>query len=105
MRIYIAGPYSRGDVAQNVRRAVDAADRLRNMGHTPFVPHLSHFWHMAHYRTEEDWYAWGLEWLRQCEAVLRLPGESKGGDAEVLEARRLGMEVYHSLNDVPAAIP
>lgn len=41
MFIYIAGPYTKGDVAQNVRNAIYTANSVRAVGHTPFVPHFS----------------------------------------------------------------
>ena len=45
-RIYIAGPYTNGDVAVNVRTAYEAANQLADLGFAPFVPHATHFWHM-----------------------------------------------------------
>jgi len=42
----IAGPYTRGDVAVNVRNAYEVANRLADLGFAPFVPHATHFWHM-----------------------------------------------------------
>jgi hypothetical protein len=45
-RIYVAGPYTKGDVAVNVRNAFEAANRLADVGFAPFVPHATHFWHM-----------------------------------------------------------
>ncbi len=44
--IYIAGPYTLGDVAVNVRNAMMAGLDLMNMGFIPFVPHLSHWLHL-----------------------------------------------------------
>ena len=94
MRVYVAGPYSRGDVAENVRLAVLVADDLLDAGHAPYVPHLTHFWHLLKPREYEDWLRLDLLWLEQCEAVLRLPGESPGADREVARARELGLPVY-----------
>lgn len=97
MRIYIAGPYTKGDVAINVSKAIEAASELLYMGHTPFVPHLSHFWHLVSPQDYEVWTAWGIVWLELCEAVLRLPGESEGADKECAWALAHGMIVYRSL--------
>jgi hypothetical protein len=99
-RIYIASPYSRGDVAANVKRQIDVADILIASGYAPFVPLLSHFQHMIHPRPEEDWKRLDMEWLRGCSAVLRLYGHSPGADAEVIEAERLGIPVYYSLDEL-----
>jgi len=102
MRIYIAGPYTKGDAAINVRNAVWAGNYVAHLGHVPFIPHLTHFWHMM--IPHEDinfWYQQDLEWLKQCQALLRIEGESAGADNEVLVARELGMPVYTSVFDIP----
>ena len=39
--------------------------------------------------------------LEHCDAVLRLPGASKGADQDVAIARRREIPVYHRLDDVP----
>lgn len=93
LRIYVAGPYTKGDVAVNVTTAVRAADSVLRAGHIPFVPHLTHFWHLLEPHDYETWLAYDFEWLRQCDAMIRLPGESVGADREETEARRLGMPV------------
>ena len=100
MRIYIAGPYTKGDQMQNVRTAIDAAEALVVKGHTPFIPHLSAFWHLVAPHPVEFWYAYDLEWLAVCDAVLRLPGDSVGADAEVEVALRTSKPVFMALADV-----
>jgi len=99
-RIYIASPYTKGDPAVNVKRQLDAADEIVGMGGAPFVPLLSHFQHMAHPRPYETWTALDLEWVKLCDAVLRLDGESAGADAEVEYAGSLGIPVFTSLEVV-----
>ena len=39
--------------------------------------------------------------ITRCDAVLRLPGSSKGADEDVRLARELGLNVYEALSDVP----
>ena len=97
MRVYVAGPYTVGDVTQNVRNAIDAADRLLKAGHAPYVPHLSHFWHLVHPGPYAQWAALDLEWVRCCYALVRLPGESAGADREVAFANEVGCLVYFSV--------
>ncbi len=46
-KIYVAGPYTKGDVAVNVRSAFEAANKLADFGFAPFVPHGTHFWHIG----------------------------------------------------------
>ncbi len=98
--IYIAGPYSRGDQVLNVRAAVLAADRLMASGYTPFVPHLSMLWHQIAPKEYEEWVEYDNQWLRKCDAVLRLPGASQGADAESMLAQSLGIPVFHTITDL-----
>jgi hypothetical protein len=93
MRVYIAGPYTKGDVALNVAAAIDAADKLANAGHYPYLPHLTHFWHMLRPRPYREWLKLDAAWIPFCEAVVRLPGESTGADSECAKARLLGIPV------------
>jgi len=39
--------------------------------------------------------------LEKCDAVLRIPGDSRGADIEMAKARELGKLVFESLDDVP----
>jgi hypothetical protein len=96
--IYIASPYTKGDVAVNVRQSLDAADAIAGAGYVVFAPLLTHFWHMVHPRPWEFWVEQDLAWLERCDAVVRLPGESKGADAEVVRARELGLPVFFGLD-------
>lgn len=96
MRVYIAGPIAR-DPLGGTRAAILAASRLVDAGHAPYVPHLSVLWEIVSPRPYEDWIALGLAWVGQCEALIRLPGESPGADREVAEARRLGLPVYEGV--------
>ncbi|MBI5933275.1 MAG: DUF1937 family protein [Chloroflexi bacterium] len=105
MKIYIAGPYTKGDVAQNVKRAISDGDYVARLGHVPFIPHLTHFWHMHHPHEYQFWIEQDLEWLKACDAILRLPGESAGADHEVEVAQQMGMTVYYSVFDIPRQTP
>jgi len=105
MKIYVAGPYTKGDVAINVRAAIYAADYVTSvLGHVAFCPHLTHFWHVI--QPHEDinfWYTYDIEWLKVCDAILRLKGESVGADREVEIAQELGLQVFWSIFDIPKA--
>ena len=96
MRVYIAGPYTKGDVAENVREAINTGDIIALEGHTVFIPHLNHFWHMIHLHSYEFWIKQDEDWLKCCDALVRLPGESIGADIEVKLAERLGIPVFTS---------
>lgn len=97
MKVYIAGPYTEGDVALNVRKAIVAGDAVYKAGHHPFIPHLTHFWHMVCPGPYEQWLAIDLEWLPTCQALVRLPGDSSGADKEEAVAEKLGIPVYYGL--------
>ena len=99
MRIYIAGPYTKGDVAINVRTAMEAGIVLLKEGHAPYVPHLTHFLHLHAPQSYETWTRLDNAYLPYCEALIRLPGESSGADAEVALAQRLSIPVFLGMAD------
>ena len=99
MKVYIAGPYSKGDVAVNVRNAIKAGEDVVAEGHTPFVPHLTHLWHLMSPHKIEYWYELDNTWLLVCDCLIRLPGESSGADAEVALAIKFGKPVYYSVDE------
>lgn len=94
--IFVAGPLSRGLAHVNVVNACWAADRLWSIGLAPFVPHLTATsWALVSpTRPESEWRAWCLAWLTKCDALYRIAGQSSGPDAEVAEAKRLGLPVF-----------
>jgi hypothetical protein len=98
--VYIASPYTKGDVAVNVRESLLVADQLVALGFAPFVPLLSHFWHFLSPKPYETWTALDKEWVLRCDCLLRLPGESSGADAEVALARQKGIRVFHSIAEL-----
>ena len=101
MKIYIAGPYTKGDVAHNVKNAIFAGNQVAERGHTPFIPHLTHFWHLIWPHDYAFWLGQDAVWLVECDAVLRIPGDSVGADQEIEMARGLGKIIYLSLAEVP----
>ena len=101
MRVYIASPYTLGDVEANVAKAIDAATELLDAGFVPYCPLLCHFWHMQRPRPYETWMALDMAWLEVCDCVLRLPGESAGADREVARAAELGKPVYYRASEIP----
>lgn len=100
MKIYIAGPYSK-HMVDGTRNAIYAAETLRKMGHLPFVPHLSLLWDLVCPSPYDEWIAYDLEWLDECDALLRLPGESPGADKEVEFALSRNITIYRSIMEVP----
>jgi len=100
-QIYIAGPYTNGDVAINVREAISAGDYLSRFGWDVIIPHLSHFWHLLFPHPYEFWIEYDIRRLHECDALLRLEGESTGADQEVEIAKEMGIPVYLGLFNVP----
>lgn len=100
MRVYIASPYTKGDVAVNVKRQIDMADELMRKGFAPFWPLHSHFHHLMHPHIYEDWTRLDLEWVLACDAVLRLPGESKGADGEVKFAKENNIPFFFTVSQI-----
>jgi len=100
LRVYVAGPYTKGGEADNVRKAIAAADRLMELGFYPYVPHLTHFWHLLFPHPWEYWMELDKKYLRVCDILLRLPGESRGADEEVGSATRWGIPVVYSMGEL-----
>jgi hypothetical protein len=96
-KIYVAGPYTKGDVAENVHNAIKAANQLADLGFAPFVPHLTHFWHLVMQRPYEFWLELDNQFLPHCDALLRIPGESSGADEECSLAQTLGIPVFQDI--------
>lgn len=116
IRVYLAGPISKGGLAHNVNQATEAFITLAKAGFAPWCPQWSIYAkpvpvlnvspdsvychgtaqgnpQMSH----EDWMGVDLSWVAVSEAVLRLPGESTGADQEVAYARRLGIPVFDGI--------
>lgn len=98
-KVYIAGPYSKGDVAVNVKVAMEAANELIEAGYYPFCPHLSHFLHINHPKPYETWIELDLAYLEVCDVLIRLEGESSGADGEVVHAYKYGIPVFYSIRE------
>lgn len=124
-RVYIAGPISKGCMLHNIQQAEEAFFALARAGLAPWCPHWSVYAKSAVRHevnlsvgpfsfvyasaaaqppgtTHEDWMGVDLPWVRVSDAVLRLPGESVGADAEVVEAVSAGIPVFHTADDVLA---
>ena len=98
--VYIASPYTKGDVAINVRNSILAADELRVFGFLPFCPLFTHFWHFLVPHPYNYWTEMDLEWLNICDVLLRLPGESSGADKEVARMIELKKPVFYNIKSL-----
>lgn len=100
MLIFVASPYSIGNKSRNVGNSMIAGNEILKKGHTPFLPLLSHYWDCIYPKPESVWYAIDRVTLSRCDAVLRLPGESKGADSEVELALMLEIPVYFDIDEI-----
>ena len=97
MLIYIASPYTIGNQENNVLRQLQVAEVLSEHGFYVHCPLLNHHWNKVYPHTENYWLTLDLAILKGCDALLRLPGESKGADIEVNYAKQRGIPVYLDL--------
>ena len=115
MMILIAGPYGSGTdgdpelMRQNLARLEEAAWPIFQAGHIPMIgewvalPVLSSAGASGpgDPLAQQVMYPTAERLLQHCDAVLRLPSESKGADQDVAIARERGLPVYTSLTEVP----
>jgi hypothetical protein len=113
--VLIAGPYQSGTngdpkkIAANRARLESFALPIYQRGHLPMVGE----WmalpiiHAAGGKTEGDevfnayQYPVAHRLLSCCDAVLRIPGESRGADLDVARARRLGLPIFTDVSELP----
>ncbi len=115
MLILIAGPYRSGTgddpakMAANLRRLEAAAWPIFQAGHTPMIGEwvALPIWQNAGGETVGDdlfnaiLHPTARRLIERCDAILRLPGASKGADDDVEQAERLGLPVYYGLAEIP----
>ena len=92
--VYIAGPIT-GDPFGCVRQAASHFDELRAARVAPFMPQLSVLHEMIAPQPYETWLAYDFDVIRNCAALVRLPGHSPGADREVDFANGWGIPVFH----------
>lgn len=115
MMILIAGPYRSGTgddpekMAENLARLEEMSWPIFQKGHVPMIGEWAALpiWHKAGGRKIGDslyetiLHPTANRLLQHCDAVLRLPGPSKGADNDVKIARQRGIPVYHDIQEVP----
>jgi hypothetical protein len=115
MLILISGPYmtgtdgDEGRIMQNLARMEAMALPVYERGHLAIVaewlswPVIRSAGGMDHASPQFTAYQYPVahRLLDMCDAVLRIPGESRGADQECDLARSIGKAVYTSLEDLP----
>lgn len=100
LRIYIAGPVTKGDRTHNFSQACIAQRELLSLGFAPFNPMLSMMHPDAWTIPYEQWMAMDFAWIEAADALLRLPGESDGADREVIHAQDFQIPVFYCIEAV-----
>ena len=115
MMILVAGPYRSGTeddpikMAANLRRLEEAALPLFMAGHIPMIGEwvalpllkVAGSQDVGDPLYDEIVYPTAHRLLTRCDAVLRLPGASKGADEDVRLANERGLPIYYRLGEVP----
>ncbi len=111
--VYIASPYTKGDVAMNTHFQCKVFDQLLSDGKVwPIAPLWSHFQHTVFPRPYEDWIRYDQALLHLYDACLRLTAElpemkykqheSSGAENEVISFKAMGKPVFYSIVDLYA---
>lgn len=109
--VYIASPYTRGDVAINTFFQCKVFNQLLDDKKVwPIAPLWSHFQHTVFPRKYEDWIEYDQALLRLYDACLRVnpdfpqwdykETQSSGADNEVKTFQELGKPVFYSIEDL-----
>ena len=115
MLILIAGPYRSGTnddpklMQQNLNNLESVALLLFRKGHIPLIGEwvalslirLAGSLKPGDEAWEEIQYPVAHRLLEKCDAVLRVPGASKGADEDVRVATKRGLKIYYRLEDIP----
>jgi len=115
LMILIAGPYRSGTgddpakMAANLRHLETASYPIFQAGHIPMIGEwvALPIWHTAGGQTigdalyDEILHPTAGRLIDRCDAILRLPGESKGADNDVRLAKARGIPVYERIEDIP----
>lgn len=115
MMILIAGPYRSGTgddpqkMAANLKRLEQASYPIFQAGHVPMIGEwvALPIWHSSGGQTvgdalyDEILHPTAGRLIEHCDAILRLPGDSKGADNDVRLAHERGIPVYYALDEIP----
>ena len=117
MMILIAGPYRSGTnddpakIAANVHAMESYALPIFEKGHIPMLGewlalplvNLAGSKKIGDEPFKKIFHPVAERLLDKCDAVLRVAGASEGADLMVEVARRKGLQVYNSLEEIPSA--
>jgi hypothetical protein len=115
LMILISGPYMSGTngdeeaIAKNLKAMEDYALPIFQKGHIAVVgewlawPVIRQAGGGSHASEQfaEYQYPVAHRLLEKCDAILRIPGESRGADIEMEKARAKGKTIFMSLDEIP----
>ena len=95
------------DHLKNIQEGMDIGMILHSYGITPIIPHLSSMWHdhMIDRGMDidpDDYLLLDLSIISFCDIIIRLPGDSRGADVEVMYAVLQEIPVATSVDEVIA---
>jgi len=113
--ILISGPYMSGTngeeaaIAKNLKAMEDYALPIFEKGHLAVVgewlawPVIRQAGGESHSSQQFSEYQYPVahRLLEKCDAVLRIPGESRGADLEMAKAREQGKLIFTNIEDIP----
>jgi hypothetical protein len=117
--VLISGPYltgtdgDEGRIRENLARMEAMALPVYERGHLAVVaewlswPVIAQAGGTSHASAQFGEYQYPVahRLLAMCDAVLRIPGESRGADLECDLARQMGMPVFTDVRDLPEVTP
>jgi hypothetical protein len=109
--VYIASPYTQGDVGINTHFQCEIFNRLMNDGQVwPVAPLWAHFQHTIFPRPYQDWVDYDNAFLRLYDACLRVNPDypelpynetrSSGAENEVASFKAMSKPVFDSIEDL-----
>ena len=112
--ILIAGPYrsgTQGDaalIANNLQRLEAAALQVYQRGHIPVIGEwlalplakAAGSQYLGDEISESLLYPVAHRLITRCDAIFRIEGESKGADQDIEVAKRLGLKIYRTLEEI-----
>ena len=115
LMILISGPYMSGTngdeeaISKNLKAMEDYALPIFEKGHIAVVgewlawPVIRQAGGNSHSSEQFSEYQYPVahRLLEKCDAVLRIPGESRGADIEMGKAKEMGKTIFTSLEEIP----
>ena len=113
--ILIAGPVRSGTdnraelIEANLHNMAQVALRVYQKGHIPVVGEwlalpiakAAGSTEIGDAISEEYLYPVAHRLISRCDAILRIPGESRGADLDIEEGKKRGLSIYYGLEEIP----